>query len=48
MTKKEISGGAAHKIPADLHKTLASSPAALAAWKNTTPLALIVNILYLI
>ncbi|OGZ68797.1 MAG: hypothetical protein A3D44_02260 [Candidatus Staskawiczbacteria bacterium RIFCSPHIGHO2_02_FULL_42_22] len=39
MIKKEITTGLPHRIPADLKKTLASAPAALAAWKDITPLA---------
>ncbi|OGZ73708.1 MAG: hypothetical protein A2908_03720 [Candidatus Staskawiczbacteria bacterium RIFCSPLOWO2_01_FULL_38_12b] len=47
MTKKpfglaqggEIATGLPHKVPADLQKTLASAPAAKAAWENITPLA---------
>jgi uncharacterized protein YdeI (YjbR/CyaY-like superfamily) len=31
--------GAVHKIPADLQKALDSDKAALAKWKNITPLA---------
>ncbi len=39
MTKKEIAGGVAHNLPTDLQKALLSSPKALAAWGNITPLA---------
>jgi hypothetical protein len=39
MTKKVISSGVVHKIPADLRETLASDPKALAAWEDLTPLA---------
>jgi uncharacterized protein YdeI (YjbR/CyaY-like superfamily) len=39
MTTKTISGGTAHKMPADLQKALTSSKAALAAWEDLTPLA---------
>ncbi len=50
MTKKEIATGVVpvfarklrtgrHKVPADLRKTLTSSPAVLAAWKDITQLA---------
>jgi uncharacterized protein YdeI (YjbR/CyaY-like superfamily) len=39
MSKKDISQGVVHKVPADLRKTLTSSPAALMAWGNITPLA---------
>ena len=39
MTKKEIASGVAHKVPADLRKTLTSDPVALGAWEDITPLA---------
>ncbi len=39
MAIKEISSGTVHKIPADLRKSLASDPAALAEWEDITPLA---------
>ncbi len=39
MTKSEIIGGTAHKLPADMQKALASSKKALAAWEDITPLA---------
>ena len=39
MTQKEISSGTVHKMPADLGKVLASSPKALLAWEDITPLA---------
>ena len=39
FTKKQISSGVAHKQPADLKATLASSPKALVAWEDITPLA---------
>ncbi len=39
MTKKEISAGVVHKMPADLKKTLTSNPKSLAAWEDITPLA---------
>src|SRR5919108_4809876 len=39
MTKKVISSGVVHKIPADLRETLTSDPVALAAWEDLTPLA---------
>jgi hypothetical protein len=39
MTKKVISSGVVHKIPADLRETLTSDPKALAAWEDLTPLA---------
>ena len=39
ITKKEIAGGVVHKLPSDLRNALVSSPAALAAWEDITPLA---------
>lgn len=36
---KRIAEGVVHKMPADLRKALLSSPAALAAWEDITPLA---------
>lgn len=39
MARKEIAGGVAHKLPADLQTALLASPKALAAWENITPLA---------
>ena len=36
---KEIAGGTAHKMPADLKKALVSAPAALKSWQSLTPLA---------
>jgi len=39
MTKKGISAGTVHELPADLRKVLASSPAAQVAWEDITPLA---------
>jgi uncharacterized protein YdeI (YjbR/CyaY-like superfamily) len=39
MTKKVISPGAAHAVPADLRKALLSDPAARAKWEDITPLA---------
>jgi uncharacterized protein YdeI (YjbR/CyaY-like superfamily) len=39
MSKKEIAGGVVHRLPADLRKELISSPKALAAWEDITPLA---------
>jgi len=39
MNKKEITNGVVHVMPADLRKTLTPDPAALAAWKDITPLA---------
>mgnify|MGYP001582605994 CR=1 FL=1 len=39
MPTKGISSGTAHKLPEDLRKALASSPKALRAWEDITPLA---------
>jgi hypothetical protein len=39
MSKEEIAGGTAHKLPEDLRKALSSNPKALAAWQSLTPLA---------
>jgi hypothetical protein len=39
MTKKVISSGVVHKIPADLREALTSDPKALALWESLTPLA---------
>jgi uncharacterized protein YdeI (YjbR/CyaY-like superfamily) len=39
MTKKEITSGVVHRMPADLRKTLTSSRAARAAWEDITSLA---------
>jgi uncharacterized protein YdeI (YjbR/CyaY-like superfamily) len=36
---KKISGGTAHKLPADLRKFLSSDSKALAAWEDITPIA---------
>jgi len=36
---QKIADGVVHKVPADLRKALISSPAALAAWEDLTPLA---------
>ncbi len=37
--KPEAAAGAVHRMPADLRKMLASTPAARAVWKGITPLA---------
>jgi len=37
--KQPISGGVAHQVPADLRKAFLSSPRALVAWEDITPLA---------
>ena len=39
MTKKNVSSGVVHKVPADLHEALTSDPKALEAWEDLTPLA---------
>jgi uncharacterized protein YdeI (YjbR/CyaY-like superfamily) len=36
---QKVAEGVVHKLPADLRKALLSSPAALAAWEDLTPLA---------
>jgi len=36
---KKISGGVAHKLPADLRKTLTADSKALAAWEDITALS---------
>ncbi len=37
--KKEITGGVAHAMPADLRKAIIATPAARAVWQDITPLA---------
>lgn len=39
MAKEELAGGTVHRLPPDLKKALASTPAAKAAWQSLTPLA---------
>ena len=39
MTELKISSGTVHTMPTDLRTALASSPKALTAWQNITPLA---------
>jgi len=39
MSKREISQGTVHKVPADLRKALTADQAALAKWEDITPLA---------
>ena len=39
MIKKEFADGVVHKVPEDLRKALASTPAARTAWEDITPLA---------
>lgn len=39
MSKKEISTGSIHQLPADLRQALISNKTALAVWEDITPLA---------
>lgn len=39
MTKKGISSGVVHKVPADLREALTADSKALALWEGLTPLA---------
>lgn len=39
MTKKDISSGVVHNVPADLQEALISDPKALIVWEDLTPLA---------
>lgn len=39
MTKKDISGGVVHHVPADLCAALSIDQIALTAWEDLTPLA---------
>lgn len=39
MTKKVISSGVVHKVPADLREALTSDPQAFEKWESLTPLA---------
>ena len=39
MTKRGISGGTVHTLPADLRKSLASDSVAREVWEDITPLA---------
>jgi Bacteriocin-protection, YdeI or OmpD-Associated len=39
MSRKKISSGVVHEVPADLKKALTSDPQALTAWEDITPLA---------
>ncbi len=39
MTKRDVSGGVVHKVPADLREALTSDLKALEAWEDLTPLA---------
>ena len=39
MSKRDISSGVVHKVPADLREALTSDPQALTVWEDLTPLA---------
>ena len=39
MTKKDISEGVVHTVPADLREALTSDQKALTVWESLTPLA---------
>jgi uncharacterized protein YdeI (YjbR/CyaY-like superfamily) len=39
MSRKQISGGVVHDLPADLKKALTSDAKALQTWEDITPLA---------
>lgn len=39
MTKKNVSSGVVHKVPADLRAALTSDSKALVVWEDITPLA---------
>ncbi len=39
MTKKQISGGLFHDLPADLEKALSANPKALVAWEDISAIA---------
>ena len=39
MSRKKISSGVVHRMPADLKRALVSDPQALTAWEDITPLA---------
>jgi hypothetical protein len=39
VTKKSVPGGVVHELPLDLRDALSDNPAALAAWRDITPLA---------
>lgn len=39
MTKKDVSNGVVHNVPADLRQALTSDPKALTLWEGLTPLA---------
>jgi hypothetical protein len=39
MIKQKLSPGVVHNVPADLRKSLLSTPKAVLAWEDITPLA---------
>ena len=39
MTRERVAGGVVHKLPVDLREALLANSAALAAWRDITPLA---------
>lgn len=39
MLQKQLSAGVVHRLPKDLKKALASTPKAVVAWEDITPLA---------
>ena len=39
VSRERLPGGVVHELPEDLRKALVANPAALAAWKDITPLA---------
>jgi uncharacterized protein YdeI (YjbR/CyaY-like superfamily) len=39
MSRQRVPGGVVHELPTDLRTALVENPAALAAWKDITPLA---------
>jgi uncharacterized protein YdeI (YjbR/CyaY-like superfamily) len=39
MTKRGISGGVAHQVPADLREALAHEPKVVETWESLTPIA---------
>ena len=39
VSRQRVPGGVVHELPDDLRRALVQNPAALAAWKDITPLA---------
>ena len=39
VRSQRVPGGVVHELPEDLRRALVGAPAALAAWKDITPLA---------